>query len=212
MKQVSLILSFLFIASVCFGQKEHLELEKDNYRKNRIDSILSDGFSQNPYARFTSTDGYSFSIEIINGKKIIIYNRYNDDYWRDDIKDTAPIITKKTEINDDLYLKIGELFKLVTEQAKEVKLEWIEKSDTLPDGTVIEIEHAIIRSDGTTYTFKTTDENGVIKAGSTWSPQTKEKPMQRRLVEICDKLCSIENENIPQDIALEIDKLISYFK
>ena len=86
------------------------------------------------------------------------------------------------------------------------------KFDTLPDGTIVEIHE--IGTDGETYIFTTTDKNGEIRTGTTWSPHPSDKPLLSRLVEICDNLCllGIENDISQTNILREIDILINDFK
>jgi len=231
MKKVSLILTSLLTTLLCFGQKEHLEPAKEfnpndstkygryyskikEYNAN-LDKLLYNGFSQKPYARYTCNPAfraeYAFSVEKINGKNFVVSNRFSEYYWYalvENRENFVKISMQKTEINNELYLKIGELFELLTEQTKEKE----RKFETLPDGTVI--EYIEMGFDGETYTFTTTDKNGEKRTGTTWSPHPSRKPMLSRLVKICDNLCSLEIENnISQtNILEEIEILIKDFK
>jgi len=229
MKQIPLILTFLLPAFFCFGQKEHLEPAKafnpddsTQYGKyyskikeynDEVNTLLYSEFSQKPYARYTCIPAfraeYAFSVERINGKNYVISNRFSEYYWYalvENRKDSVKLNTKKTEINNELYLKIGKLFELLTEQTKEKERIFT----TLPDGTIM--EQVEISCDGETYTFTTTDKNGEIRTGTTWSP--RKNSMLARLVKICDDLCSIEIENniFQTNIMKEIEILINDFK
>ena len=230
MKQISLILTFLLTTLACFGQKEHLVLPTKvspddsvryripNYSKLRtfnesVNKLLYSGFSEKPYAKYTCmpsfSEGYAFSVEKINEKNYVLSNKLLENYslaYHENRK--ISVKTNKTEISNELYLKIGELFELLIEQTKEKE----RKFETLPDGTIE--EHLEIRADGETYIFTTTDKNGEIRTGTTWSPHPNSKPMLSRLVNICDNLCSLEIENnISQtNILKEIEILINYLK
>ena len=217
MKQTSFILLFFLTTLFCFGQKDHLEPIKDNNHidvkkyYDKVHSLLSVGFSKSPYASYicrpSFDEEYAFSIERFDNKTIIISNRFSENYWYAGMRDSVKIISKKTEISNDMFLKIGELFELFTAQTKEREREF----KTLPDGTIAEIY--IERSDGNIYAFTSTDKDGKIKTGETWSPHQSDQPMLNRLVKICDKLCSVEIENISQtNITQEIDELTSDYK
>ena len=66
--------------------------------------------------------------------------------------------------------------------------------------------------DGLTYYFASTDKNGQIKIGETWSPD--DNSLFGRLVKICDNIYSLGNgNNISQMETLkDIDKLINELK
>ena len=137
----TLILTFILTTSLCFGQKEHLEPANGfnpndsarygrSYSKlkeyhNVVHTLLYSGFSQKPYARYTSmpsfSSEYAFSVEEIRGKFYIISNIFSENYWYAGYKkrNSVKINTTKTEINNNLYLKIGELFELLVKQTKE---------------------------------------------------------------------------------------------
>jgi len=230
MKQISLIWAFLFTTLLCFGQKEHLEPAKDINSSDSIllgglggyylarkdyhadlDRLLNSGFSQIPYARYTCSPAsraeYAFSVEKINGKNYVIYNKLSENYWYSLVRSrNNSVTTKKTEINNELYLKIGELFGLLTEQTKEKD----RKFEVGANGDFFELLE--IGVDGESYSFKTTDKNGEIRTGTTWSPHPSNKPMLAKLVKICDDLCSVEIENniiFQINILKEIELLIN---
>jgi len=215
MRQITLILIFLLTTFLCFGQKEHLEPARDfkqyeGVLKEYYDNVfplLYRGFSEKPYARYTSMPSfsaeYAFSVEKIGEKYYIIFNKLSANFWYagydkkgnmdNKRRNSVKLNTIKTEINNDLYLKIGELFELLASQTKVYEKEWF-------------------GCDGVTYYFTTTDKNGEIQIGETWSPN--KDTLLGRLVKICDKLCSIGNEkDISQSKILEeIDKLINELK
>ena len=207
MKQIALILIFILTTLICFGQKEHLEPARDFYQyegvlKEYYDNVfllLYSGFTQKPYARYTSmpafSNEYAFSVEEISGKFYIISNMLSENYWYagyENKRNSVKVNTSKIEINNDLYLKIGELFELLAEQTKRGL--------------------QIIGEDGVTYYFTSTDKNGEIRIGETWSPS--KNSLLGRLVKICNNLYSIGDEkSISQtEILTEIDKLINDLK
>jgi len=212
MKQITLILTFILTTFLCFGQNEHLEPAKDfnQYKgvlKEYYDNVfplLYSGFSEKPYARYTSMPSfsaeYSFSVEKIEEKNYIISNELSENFWYagydkkgnmdNKRRNRVKISTIKTEINNDLYLKIGELFELLANQTK------VYEKDRFG-------------FDGVTYYFTTTEENGEIKIGETWSPN--EKSLLGRLVKICNNLYLVGvGNNIDQmKILKEITVLIN---
>ena len=233
MKYIPLILAFLSTTLLCFGQKEHLEFPKSakisptdsiyflkiKAYSDKFNALLYRELSQKPYARYVCrpsfTASYAFSVEKIKGENYIISNKFSTsyteivNYWIAGCyggEDTVKIETHKIKINNDLYLKIGELFELLAEQTKEKERVFV----TLPDGEIEEIFFA--RVDGTDYFFTTTDKNGEVKTGTTWSPY--KNSMLARLVKICDDLCSNEIEkSISQtNILKEIEILINDLK
>ena len=101
MKKISLILTFLLTALICFGQKEHLVFPTKgfpddsvryripNYSKLRafsdsVNKLLNSGFSEKPYAKYTCmpsfSERYAFSVEKINGKNYILSNKLSENY------------------------------------------------------------------------------------------------------------------------------------
>ena len=213
MKQVILTLTLLLTTLLCFGQNKQLEPAKDfsqyegvlkEYYDN-VFSLLYSGFSVKPYARYTSKPSfsaeYAFSVERIGEKNYIISNKLSESFWHagydkkgnmnNKRRNEVKISTIKTEINNDLYLKIGELFELLANQTK------------------VYDEYLLLGLDGVTYYFATTDINGEIKVGETWSPN--EKSLLGRLVKICDNLYSAGiGNNIDQTkILKEITMLIN---
>jgi hypothetical protein len=205
MKQVTLALFFLLTTLLCFGQKEHLEPAKDfnqyegvlKVYYDNVFPLLYNEFSQKPYARYTSMPSfsaeYAFSVEENDGKYYVISNNLSENYWYAKNKKSVKIIANKTEINQDLYLKIGELFHLLAEQTKK-------------------IEKDMFGLDGVTYYFATTDKNGEIRIGETWSPN--KGTLLNKLVKVCDNLSSIGiKKNTSQTgILKEIETLINDLK
>ena len=215
MKHITLILAFLLATFLCFGQNEHLEPAKDfnqyegvlkEYYDN-VFSLLYSGFSEKPYARYVSMPSfsaeYAFSVEKIEEKNYIISNKLSESFWYAGFgengkntpkqRDKVKVSTIKAEINNDLYLKIGELFELLANQTKVYEKDWF-------------------GVDGVTYYFTTTDKKGEIKIGETWSPN--KKSLLGRLVKICDNLYSLGiGNNINQTkILKEITLLINDLK
>jgi hypothetical protein len=195
MKLPALILGFLLTTISCFGQNDHLEpvkyldrisgVLKEYYGK--VFPLLHTGFSEKPYARYTSRPSfsaeYAFSVEEIGGKFYVLSNRLSENYWYvvfQNKQKSVQIKSAKTEINQDLYRDMGVLFQLLAEQAKEKERE-IRKG---PNGEIL----VGLGTDGTTYTFSSTDKDGAINSGETWSPHPSSQPLLSRLVKVCDDL------------------------
>ena len=215
LKHTILILTFLFMTFFCFGQNDHLEPARDfnqyeGILKEYYDNVfplLYSGFSEMPYARYTSMPSfsaeYAFSVEKVNEKNYIISNKFSENFWYagydeegnmvHEKRNTVKITTIKTEINDDLYLIIGELFERLANQTK-----------------VHEKNRRGL--DGVSYYFTTMDKNGEIKIGETWSPN--KGSLLDRLVEICDNLYSVGVGNTigQSEIIKEITLLINDLK
>ena len=205
MKQTILILTFVLTTILCFGQKQHLKPARDfkqyeGVLKEYYDNVfplLYKGFSEKPIARYTSmpsfSNEYSFSVETIEGRNYVISNRLSESYWYAENKKKVKLISSKTELTNELYLKIVDLFKLLEEQTK--------KTDT-----------DLMGMDGVTYYFATTDKNGQIKTGETWSPN--DNSLLGRLVKICDNVYSLGNgQNLSQTVILkDIEKLLNDLK
>ena len=209
MRQTILILTFVFTTILCFGQKQHLEPARDfkqyegalkDYYDN-VFPLLYKGFSEKPIARYTSmpsfTNEYSFSIETTEGKNYVVSNRTSENYWYAKNRKNVELVSNKTELVNELYLKIVDLFKLLEEQTK------------MP---VRDPNKISIRADGVTYYFATTNKNGLVKIGETWSPL--DNSLLGRLIKICDNIYSLGNgENISQTETLkDIDKMLNDLK
>ena len=216
MKRIIIIIPLFLFAFFCFGQKnQHLEpadmLNQDDgtlkeYYEKRF-NMLYKGFSKEPFARYVSMpsfqDKYAFSVETIGGKTYIISNSLSHSLSLK--KTNVKPKTNKTKIENKLYIKIGELFQLLAEQTKTIEIYTYTK-----DGTLIRIDSR--KLDGTTFLFYTTDKNGYIKIGTTWSPGSD--TLLGKLIKICDNLYFIGNgKNISQmDVAADIDILINDMK
>lgn len=201
MKQTILILTFALTTLLSFGQTQHLKPARDfkqyeGVLKEYYDNVfplLYKGYSEKPIARYTSmpsfSSEYSFSIETIEGKNYVVSNKMTENYWYAKNRKKVKLITNKKELTNELYLKVVDLFKILEEQTKES-------------------ENDLIGCDGVTYYFATTDKNGQIRIGETWSPN--DNSLLGRLVEICDSVYTLGNgKNLSQtDIAKDIDKLI----
>lgn len=205
MKQAILVLTFALTTLLCFGQKEHLEPAKDFKKydgilKEYYDNVfpkLYEGFSQTPYARYTSMPSfsreYAISVETIRGKYCIISNTFSENFWYAKKRNNVKLISNNTEIDSTLYSKIGELFKILSEQTAKP-------------------ENESMGLDGVSYYFATTDTSGQIRTGEVWSPN--DKSLLDRLVKVCDKLFSIKSKknNTKSDILKEVETLIEEFK
>lgn len=217
MRQTILILTFVLTTFLCFGQKQYLEPAKDFKQYNGVlkeyyDSVfplLYKGYSEKPIARYTSmpsfSNQYAFSIETIEGKNYVVSNRMSENYWYAKNRKKVELVSNKTELVNELYLKIVDLFKLLEEQTK--KPEPVSK---IIDG--VTYEEKIMRADGVTYYFGTTNKNGEIKNGETWSPN--EKSLLGNLIKICDNIYSLGNGNdlSQSDILKDIYKLLNDLK
>ncbi|REC62858.1 hypothetical protein DRF65_08530 [Chryseobacterium pennae] len=205
MKQRILILSFTLSTLLCFGQKGYLELSEnfDKYKGslreyyNDIFPKLYKDFSQQSYARYTSipsfSEEYAFSVETIDNRYYIISNRFSENFWYAKKRNQVKLISHKTEIDSTLYLKIGNLFQILTQQMK--------TSEKEKRGF-----------DGTMFYFATTDTTGQMKTGETWSPN--DNTVLDRIVKVCNRLFSIDKEknSSHSDIVKEIEKLIEEIK
>jgi hypothetical protein len=202
MKQTLILIFTFFTTLICYGQKEHLEPEKDlsQYHallKNRSDTfftLLYRDFSDKPYARYTSMPSfsreYAFSVEQKDDKYFIISNYLSENYWCAKNPKSVKVRNSLTEIEEDLYKSIGDLFQLLAKQTRKR-------------------EDNEMGNDGTTYYFATLDTSGQAKIGKTWSPNGNS--VLNRLVKICDKLyLAGQGNDIPEDgIEKDIKKLIT---
>ncbi len=216
MKKVSLIFTFLLTTLLSFGQSDHLIPARDfnayeGQLKGFYDKVfplLHAGFSQNPYARYASMPSfdseYAFSVEKIDGKYFILSNTLSENYWYARNRMAVKVVTCKTEIDKGLYLKIGELFRLL---ANQTKARVPKKKSMKIDGKMVELEENEVIMDGASYYFATTDKKGAIKTGETHSPRKDSK--MDRVVKMCDKLHAMTTEDIlsPKDIDALINEL-----
>lgn len=200
-KTVILIICVICLAFTnSFGQNQRLKPARNfkesvskNYRG--VFPLLYKGFAKKPYARYTAMPSfsreYAFSVEKIKGVPYIISNTLSTNYYFAKVKIFVKIKKNKAKISDDLYLKIGELFEIFTEQTEDKDFSGL---------------------DGVTYYFAKTGKNGEIKTGETWSPD--ENSLLDRLVNICIDLYLIgNNKDIAQtDILKEIDIFINDLK
>jgi hypothetical protein len=153
------------------------------------------GFSDKPFARFTSSPAfskqYAFSVE----RKDDVYSIISNSYWVLRVKDpsTPKIVTTSVEIDKELYEAIGELFQLLADQTKK------------PEGLSV-------GNDGTTYYFAITDKTGAIKVGSVWSPSSKS--LLSRVVKICHTLYAVSKGEgvLAKDLQIEIKRLMEDLK
>ncbi|HPS31578.1 MAG TPA: hypothetical protein PLZ43_15085 [bacterium] len=204
-KQIVLILTLVLTTSLCYGREEHLEPAQDfkqhgGILKEYYDNVfplLYKGYSEKPTARYTAipsfSNEYSFSIETIKGKKYIVSNRLSENYWYAKNKKKVTLISSKTELTNDLYFKIVDLFKLLEKQTKNSK-------------------NSTVGLDGITFYFTTTNTDGQIKTGETWSPSSN-SPIGK-LIKFCDDIYAIGiGKNISQtEILKDANKLIKELK
>ena len=209
MRQTFLILTLVLTTILCFGQKQHLEPARDfkqyeGVLKDYYDNVfplLYKGYSEKPIARYTSmpsfSNEYSFSIETIEGKNYVVSNRMSENYWYAKNRKKVELVSNKTELVNELYLKIVDLFKLLEEQTKE------------PERDLNKIS---VNVDGVTYYFAITNKNGQVKIGETWSPG--DNSLLGRLVKICDSIYSLGNGKIisQTETLKDIDKLLNDLK
>lgn len=205
MKQKLLVLTFVLVNLLSSGQTQHLEPARDfkqyegdlkEYYDNVFPLLYKDYFEK-PIARYTSmpsfSSEYSFSIEKIDGKNYVVSNSMSENFWYAKKRKKVKLISGKTELTDDLHLKMVDLFKFLEEHTKKP-------------------EKDIRGFDGVMYYFATTDKNGQIKIGETWSPD--DNSLLDRLVKICDNIYSLGNRNdlSQTDILRDIEKLLDDLK
>ena len=288
MRRIFLTLALASATFLCFGQERHLEPVRDFGQHDGVlreyydglFALLYGGYSGKPVARYTSmpsfTGAYSFSVETIRRKKYVVSNRLSGSYWYAKNRRKVKLISSKTELSDDLYLKIIDLFKTLEEQTKKQGSYLIAETsaDTAGQkrvvvGTVVDSfgkpvvganvyekgttkgvatdingkfsfyagENAVLKVsyigystlefaaenrsnvkiimledmqglDGVTYYFATTDENGQVKIGETWSPA--DDSLLGKVVKICDTIHSLGSGNVSQsEIAKDIDELLN---
>ncbi len=205
MKWISLFAILLTMSVSSYGQRIHLEPAKDfrayeGVLKEYYDNVfplLHSGFTEKPYARYTSMPSfsreYAFSAEKIGNAHYLIANSLSENYWYAKKRNKVRLLTRKTEIGSDLYLKLGELFQVLAEQTKEPK----EKSWGL---------------DGVMYYFSSVSESGGITTGEAWSP--REGSLLALLVEICDAIhmIGVDKEVSQEDVSKRVEKLIMDLK
>jgi hypothetical protein len=201
MKSISIICILLLTASFAFGQKEHLNPEADHAQNggmlkdyfDKLFQVLHEGFSTKPVARYTClpsfTGEYAFSLEKNKDKQYLMANKMPSNYWYSDDRRKVQLIHNQAVIDPELHDKIAGLFQILAEQTKEP-------------------EQPIYGMDGRYYYFSTTDPNGHVKTGETWSPRSNS--LLEKLVTICDNLFSLANGEplLQSDIAHAIDELI----
>ncbi len=195
------IFTFIFLnALISYGQKGHLEPATfdvggglEIYYKN-LNTLLYDGMTDKPYARFTVIPSfskeYAFSVEKEKREYFIISISLSESYWRyclrAEKKENVKFITHKTKIDKKLYTQIGVLFRTLAEQTKSYEI----------------ADHTI---DGEQYYFITSDNKGQIKIGTTRGIG--------RLIDVCNNLYSIGNgdNGLINQTKEEVDKLIIEF-
>jgi hypothetical protein len=200
MKRTLILIGILFNFLISYGQKQHLEPTNFNvggnletYYKN-LNELLFKDLADNPFARFMAIPSFSkeygFAIEKKKNKYFINSITLSESYWRAKNRNEVKVIREKNEIEQELYNQIGRLFQLLAKQT--------EKYDTI-----------YYKSDGETYYFITTDNNGEICIGETWSPS--ENSMTGKLIKNAIKIYSIGNGNssLKTEVKNEIDELLT---
>ena len=202
MKFAILHVIFIFLIRLsCYGQNEHLKPSNFNedvpvlktYYGNLF-PLLYKGFTDKPYARYTYIPSFSsefaFSVEQKNDQYFIISNSLSKSYWYSKDKKRVKVRPTSTEIDEQLFKAIGELFQLVAKQIKKPEKE-------------------VLGLDGATHYFASSDNNGEIKMGETWSPDAN-SPMGR-LVKICNSLFLIgKGKDIAQsEVQTDIKSLVA---
>lgn len=198
-----IILIFLFNSFICLSQTldpaenfENYEGVLKAYYDNVIPLIYKD-FNDEPKARYTSmpsfTNEYAFSLSKKDNKYYIISNELSENYWYAKNKKNVKVLTRKTIIEKYLYLKIIELFNLLTEQIEEK-------------------EDLSIMFDGTSYYFTANNQNGEIITGKTKSPN--EDSLFGKIVKVCDNVFYYDkkSEITQKEINLKIDTIILELK
>ncbi|MGV8136031.1 MAG: hypothetical protein AB2L20_12515 [Mangrovibacterium sp.] len=154
-----LMIALALMTFSSFGQTQHLEPTRDfkqckGILKDYYDSLfplLYRGYSEKPSARYTSlpsfSNEYAFSVETIAGKACVVSNSLSESYWYAEERGRVNLTSNKSELSNDLYLKILDLFKLLDQQTK------------VP-------EDVEMGTDGTTYYFATTNKSGEVKIAS----------------------------------------------
>ena len=203
MKRTLIFICILFNFLITYGQKQHLEPTNFNvggnleiYYKN-LNLLLFKDLAEKPFARFMAIPSFSkeygFAIEKRKNKYFIISITASESYWRAKNRNEVKFINEENEIEQELYEQIGRLFQLLAKQT--------EKYDSVN-----------YRSDGETYYFITTNNNGEICTGETWSPS--ENSMIGELIKSSIKIYSIGNGNssLKAEIKNEIEELITELK
>lgn len=201
MKWIRLFAIVLSLAVNGFGQGTHLEPAKDfgSYEgvlKEYYDNVfplLHSGFAEKPYARYTSMPSfskeYAFSVETIGDTHYLVANSLSENYWYAKKRKKVRLLTRKTEIGNDLYSSLGELFQVLAEQTKNP-----EKKTWGLDGVI--------------YYFSSVGKGGEVRTGQAWSP--RDESLLSRLVYICDDLHAIGTDKkvTQESIASRLEKLI----
>lgn len=197
MKLLLFSIFLLFASTYCFGQNEHLELVEKRLditgkMKDYEDSVyikLYKEFSEKPVARYTALPSfggeYSFSIETNGGNFYIVSNCFQSSFWSTQLNNKEVILfSEKTKIDSLLYFKIVELFQFLAQKT-------------------IKTDKNRIGFDGTSYFFSSTNKNGEIVTGKTWSPNRKSA--LKKLIQICDEIYKLGNGKINAKLISKID-------
>lgn len=197
MKRIIVFTFLNFNIFLGIAQKQHLEpvsldenTKSDLYYINLFDKLY-EGLSKNNSFRYAVVPSfypeYGFSVENKKEKYFIVSTSLSESYWYSKNRKKVKFFTQKNEIDKELYEQIGKLFKLLEEQTKQYdELNFV--------------------TDGVSYYFITTDSEGKVKTGKTWSP-AKDSTLGR-LIAVSDKLYKFQ-QNKNYDFKKEIGDIIS---
>lgn len=197
MKRIIVFTFLNFNIFLGLAQKQHLEpvsldenTKSDLYYISLFDKLY-EGLSKNNSFRYAVIPSfypeYGFSVESNKEKYFIIFSSLSESYWYSKNRKKVKFFTQKNEIDKELYEQIDKLFKLLEEQTKQYdELNFV--------------------TDGVSYYFISTDNEGEIKIGKTWSP-AKDSTFGR-LIAVMDKLHKFQ-QNKNYDFKKEIGDIIS---
>lgn len=197
MKRIIFFAFLNFNICLAIAQKQHLEpvsldenTKSDLYYINLFDKLY-EGLSENNSFRYAVVPSfypeYGFSVENKKEKYFIVSTSLSESYWYSKNRKKVKFFTQKNEIDKELYEQIGKLFKLLEEQTKQY-------------------DQLNFKTDGVSYYFITTDNEGKVKIGETWSP-AKDSTLGR-LIAISHKLYKFQ-QNKNYDFKKEIGDIIS---
>ena len=180
----------LFAATPCFAQtyEDHLEPIDDSPGAPAVDAyyaelfvLLYRGFDAKPRAQCAVISSffpeYAWSVTWKTDGPYLYTNRLSENLWKNRWygrdKDALAIVSQSIRLEPDLARAVEELLRTAGERI------------AVP-------QEEFYGLDGTTYRFSTTDKNGDVLIGETWSP--KEGTQMSRLVGISDELFALAGE------------------
>ena len=188
MKRIVFGLLFSVVASVAAGQcrlepAEDIAQSSPSACKTYYDNVfalLFGGFSEKPEARYASlpsfTEEYAFSLEKDKKGYRIVSTTLTANYRYATRRKSVKAQVSKKHISESMAVSLRELFRLLIRQIEEPS----------PD-------EARRGSDGTTYFFASTDNEGKTAVGETWSPEPASA--LGRLVGICNDPLAVGNRS-----------------